>query len=136
MRSAWILAAVLVAAGCGAPTGTLTGKVTYDGKPVAGGAVSFCPVKDGRPYHGPIDKDGNYTVTGVPLGEALVCLSPSPDFSPAVAMEKSGKRTEADGSASGVPQRPFPAKYEDPRTSGFKVTVKAGDNPFDIPMPK
>lgn len=63
------LAAVVYLSGCGsdAPkvnTVPVTGKVTYNGQPVAGATVAFIPTNpDGRAAQGVTDEQGVYTLT-------------------------------------------------------------------------
>lgn len=58
--------AVLTFTGCGSPSdqpelGTVTGRITYDGKPVPNYIVNFQP-PTGRPSVGSTDQNGNYTL--------------------------------------------------------------------------
>ncbi len=73
---------LLVAYGCGgnkaAPAG-VSGKVTYQGKPVTGGQISFIPDGSGSPYTSQIKSDGTYQVTDVPSGECTVTIEALPD---------------------------------------------------------
>jgi hypothetical protein len=76
----WVVLALFVTAlgtapGCSSPKrlATLTGKVTYKGKPVSVGAIYF---------HGPADElamgnlqeDGSFTATDLPIGVVKVSL--------------------------------------------------------------
>src|SRR5689334_16609887 len=61
-------------AGCGSgrPTVALVrGQVTIDGKPVKAGRVMFYPV-EGRAATGPIQPDGNYTLTTYDAGDGAL----------------------------------------------------------------
>ena len=77
MRTRWILLVGLgLLLGCGRGSGldrvTVSGKVSYRGKPVPDGMIAFVPIKDTRgPTSSAIIKDGDYQVVaagGVPLG--------------------------------------------------------------------
>src|SRR5262245_47283891 len=63
----------LAAAGCGPSTGTVSGKVTFEGKDLPMGSINFVPEK-GNAKTGAI-QDGKYTVDEVPLGEAKVTIT-------------------------------------------------------------
>jgi hypothetical protein len=65
------IALLPLAAGCGRST-TVTGNVSYEGKPVSHGAITFLPA-DGRgaTFGGPIT-DGQYRVEGLTPGEKIV----------------------------------------------------------------
>lgn len=64
---------VPLAIGCGGGKGKVTGNVTVDNKPLPGGTITFHPSK-GNAASGEII-DGQYTVTGVPTGNARVSVS-------------------------------------------------------------
>jgi hypothetical protein len=65
--------------GCagGSDTGEVSGTVTYDGKPVEDGAISFFPSDGKGPTAGGTIKNGKYTATKVPVGTAKVSISGS-----------------------------------------------------------
>src|SRR5262245_48509919 len=85
----WLLLVPLVA-GCGPGEGTVSGKVTYDGKPLPGGLVTFRPADPRQnPVSVQLDKEGNFPATALPVGEVKVCidnreLEPVPSFGPAI----------------------------------------------------
>jgi hypothetical protein len=67
---------LLLAAGCGGK-GTVTGKVTFEGKALPGGYVSFTPEGGGKGGSSSIDpKDGTYTVANLPTGTYKVSVNP------------------------------------------------------------
>jgi hypothetical protein len=117
--------AVFVLAGCGGgddgrikppELGTVTGKVTLDGKPLEGAMVEFSPAT-ARPSFGTTDSSGAYTLNydekrkGAAVGEHTVKIN-------------TRLETAALGKKEGVP-----ARYND--KSELKATVKAGENTFD-----
>ena len=56
-----IAAALLpLAAGCGKPAGSIRGSVSYDGRPVARGAITFFPEDGKGPDGGGAIADGRY----------------------------------------------------------------------------
>jgi hypothetical protein len=75
MRSLWVAAAVLMAAGCGGGAGEVSGTVTFDGKPIEQGSIKFTPEDGKGPTTGDAIKDGKYSVQKVPLGPAKVSIS-------------------------------------------------------------
>ncbi|MCP4785285.1 MAG: carboxypeptidase regulatory-like domain-containing protein [Fuerstiella sp.] len=61
------MATVLSISGCGGGSdlpelGTVQGKVTVGGQPLATATVSFSPVTEGRPSSGVTDKNGEYSL--------------------------------------------------------------------------
>jgi hypothetical protein len=69
-----------LAAGCGVRYSSVTGRVTFDGKPLQGATVGFYPAQ-GRGSHGLTDADGRYelvytnTKAGVPPGRCVVRIT-------------------------------------------------------------
>ena len=137
--SALVAAALLAAAGCGGGgrTHSLTGKVTYQGKPVIYGSV-LVRCADGTQQAGNIQPDGTYTVADLPAGPVkLGVISPEPP-DPASRPPPPG--------APGAPPpglRPvdrskwfkLPEECGDPDKSGKAATVQAGTTTFDIQLP-
>lgn len=135
-----LLAAGLFAvavAGCGGGVGTLSGKVTYQGKPVVYGTV-LVRCADGLQRTGNIEPDGSYAVLNVPAGPVKIGVeSPQP---PAPA---AGGRTSRPGSKAASPPPTvdrskwvkLPDDAADPEKSGIATTVPAGGAVFDIALP-
>jgi hypothetical protein len=108
----------------------VSGKVTYNGKPVPKGTITFASTKEGgRNATGELDPEGNYKLQteqpgdGALLGDYNVTIyahdEPILDY---------------------IPKKPIPpkiltpTKYEKPETSGLKATVKSGSNKFDFDL--
>lgn len=145
----------LMAVGCGSSQGTISGKVSYQGKVVPGGTVSILPGSGGA-LTGEIKEDGTYTIKKVPAGPAKVTVEtdsvkPVSSAAPPQARgaaayyakmpkppEGVGKEGQTVGPAlsGGDAKRyvPIPANYSDPEKSGLSLTVKGGNNPFDIDL--
>jgi hypothetical protein len=126
-------------AGCAGGTGTLTGTVTYQGKPVVFGAVTV-QAADGSRRMGNIEPDGTYTVTNVPTGRVTIAVSsPEP---PAPAPASAPSRLARPG-YSPPPPAPavdrskwvkLPDQYADPVQSELTTTVSSGTNTFNIEL--
>jgi hypothetical protein len=108
----------------------VSGKVTYKDKPVTKGTVSFMATEPTRRNAtGELDANGYYQLQtespgdGAELGDYNVTIYSHEeqilDYTPKVPVK---------------PQRAVPEKYEDPKTSGLKRTVKSGPNTFDFPL--
>jgi hypothetical protein len=106
------------------------GKVTYQGKPVTQGTVTFqASGTGGRNATGLIDSQGNYTLQtenpgdGALLGDYIVTIyahdEPVLDYTPKTPIR---------------PKLLVPAKYEKPESSGLKATIHGGSNPIDFDL--
>lgn len=118
-----VLAAVVLAAtGCGGgqTTGSVSGTVTYNGKPVTSGDVNFIS-STGTAALAKLDETGGYKIDALQAGEYKVYVTP-PLPEP-----------QAPGAKAGPPRKfEVPPKFRDATTSGVKVTVKGGSN--DLPI--
>ncbi|MBI3469435.1 MAG: hypothetical protein HY000_41060 [Planctomycetes bacterium] len=137
MRLRLVLALVtLPALGCGEKSNTpetapVTGTVTYKGKPVIGGTVTFIPEQGpGNPGIGDIQSDGTYSLTtydrddGAVLGKHKVTVEVFPGQAGSVADALPGMESK-------LPS-PIPKKYRTPSTSPLEFEVKQGDNVADL----
>jgi hypothetical protein len=126
-------AGAISAAGCDGGAATVSGTVTLDGKPLAGGqhmngTVSFSREGGGgAPAVGFIDESGHYSVkTGATSG-----MEPG-DYQVAIVMNKI--TIPADPNAMPIPTPITPAKYKSTLTSGLRAEVKPGRNTFDFQL--
>jgi hemoglobin len=94
------------------------GRITLDGKPVAGGTISLVPAKEGagKPISGEIKEDGSYRLEKVPPGEYTISIAPP-----------TGKEKAKDA---------VPAKFGSANTSGLVMELKAGTQTHDIALQK
>lgn len=126
----YVLLLMLAAKGCdsGPPTGRVKGKVTFKGKPVTEGLVTFLNPKEGGAAEAYLTPDGSYAVSNpVVVGEYLVVITPlsvvvdtDPGKTPPSPVEK--------------PAPDIPKKYRTPGTSPLKANVQAGENEFNFEM--
>jgi hypothetical protein len=122
-----LLALGLTIVGCGerVEVGTLSGKVTYKGKPLEFGSVMLQPVAGGPVARGTIQPDGTFTVNtggkdGAPLGNNKVRVTCY-----------SGQKPGAGGGIgeASIGDSLIPEHYTKFSSSGLEVEVKAGENP-------
>ncbi|MBA4190200.1 MAG: hypothetical protein C0467_19620 [Planctomycetaceae bacterium] len=124
----FVLGVVTGCGGGGSDLGDLSGAVTYDGKPVEDGAISFIPVDGKSPTAGGTIKDGKYTATKVPVGATKVSIT---------AVKVIGKKKAYDTPDS--PEIPIteplvPAKYN--QTTELRYDVKGGVQTKDFQLAK
>jgi hypothetical protein len=156
------ICAVLAIAGCGDSSGlarryAVSGTVTYNGKPVEKGTISFAPADaNGRAAGGTIT-DGQYSLTTQDPGDGalpgkyrVAVLSKETDPSAVdlkIKKPREGPQTEAEKKAMAIyfPQKVaaraaakakslIPAKYSSPQSSGLTFEVKEQSNRADFPL--
>src|SRR6476646_10457874 len=137
--------AVVLAAGCGGSTGTVTGSVSYKGTKLKGGLVVFVAPNGTGTTSGEIQEDGTYTLDGCPAGPVKVAVQTSylkPPAGSAGAI-KYERPKEAQGNTDYKPPdqsknkeryMAIPQKYEDPSASGLTYTVTGGKQTHDISL--
>jgi len=115
------------------------GAVTKNGQVVKSGVITFIS-KDGRGTAlASIRKDGAYTAFNVPVGEATVILVNTvevPDFDGPIDMAQFMKPNPSNKLAALKKSTVIPDKFGKPETSGLTMTVRSGDNHFDIDVGK
>lgn len=113
-----VVAAVGLTASCSQrPAGRLdraavSGSITFDGKPLPGGLITFCSARDTMmAATAVLQPDGTYFIEDAPLGANLVTV-------------------DTTAILAGAPQRyvEIPKKYIAPDTAGLTYEVHAGDN--------
>jgi hypothetical protein len=144
---------VLLLAGCGSrepPTGVVSGTVSFKGKPLPEGVVTFINEEEGRIANGAI-KDGQYEVPNAPVGPCGIEVTVNTGQTPASfnaasrgRREMAMKRARENGqdvsdSAPTAPQEKrnvvsIPGRYGRAKTSGLKLTVAEGQQTYDIEL--
>src|SRR5262249_50753905 len=121
----------LFSAGCnqGPKLGRVSGRVTYKGKPVPNGAITFLPSPSGPPATAGIQPDGTYTLetpgigNGAVLGAHALMITALRE-APAVGPEERDP----------LPPPIIPIKYGNTSTSGLTAEVHEGDNTIDFDL--
>jgi hypothetical protein len=151
-RPAGLLASLVVFAalgyGCGSDDGLgrrypVSGKVTYNGKPLAKGSISFIPddPKTGRAASGSI-VEGNYSLTtqapddgALPGSYKVTVQAAEVDLTNASEKaKKSGMMIDQRDIAKAKRTNLIPTKYLLPESSGLTAQVKAQSNKIDFPL--
>ncbi|MEZ6066404.1 MAG: carboxypeptidase-like regulatory domain-containing protein [Planctomycetaceae bacterium] len=141
----------LLCVGCGGsdgpapstdPQATISGTVTYDGKPIPlDSAVVFHCTEKGVTASGKVDSLGKYSLTGsiehlgIPAGRYQVTVQP-----PQVKLPVMGEPGYEDVMMGKIPAAPvvkeIPAKFHKMESSGLVFEVKEGENTFDLDLKK
>jgi hypothetical protein len=138
-RIGWLLAGFsFLLTGCGGSgSGTVEGKVTFDGQPVGGGRVTFRSADGKSTVVAKIAADGAYRALDVPCEAMKVTVTPLDKFE-RIRMQRGTK-----GKNSGISESQaeslesstkIPEKYQDPDASGLALTVHSGTNNFPIEL--
>jgi len=120
--------------GCGRQgdvLGKIHGKVTFQGKALCEGQIKFKNPQKGIYMTANLGPDGSYAVemaqgSGLPLGTYLVSIGPPHYLIPP------GRGVDPPPTPKTFPN--IPKKYRRGETSGLTVTVKEGDNRFDVDL--
>jgi hypothetical protein len=121
-----VLVMLVVLGGCGfgrgpaARVGEVTGKVSFEKQPLAGGTVTFIGA-DGKEVKSAIGRNGTYHIVGVSVGTARIGIISS---------------TRAPKGLGGAKQKfvVIPERYDSPETSGLSYNVKEGAQEHDIEL--
>jgi hypothetical protein len=127
---------VLLALGCGSPTGAVSGKITVGSKPLPRGLITFLPQTGNRdPFNAAI-VNGEYRREGVPCGKALIAIIGSDTTSETGPPKKTG-RSDLNPTPKprwGQKMIIVPARYHSPDKSGFQIDIKKGENTFNADL--
>jgi hypothetical protein len=154
-------ALLLGCAGCGPATGEVSGTVTYEGKPLKGGSVTFATTDGKNGQTSEIKEDGTYTVHRVLVGPAAITVETRSLLGAKGAMTPQGGRPgQGQGPPAGMRMTPppgatpegavgnpmyqdrsamyveIPKRYQDADTSGLNYDVKRGPQNYDIKLSK
>jgi hypothetical protein len=124
---AWLVVLVLVG-GCARGPGSVSGTVTYQGKPLETGTITFYDTAHNAPT-AEINKDGTYSIPKVAAGKAKIAV-----VMPMPIAFKSGDLPGAGKPAEPLKVPTLPAKYADPEKSGLTFEVNTGSNTHDVKL--
>ena len=111
-----------------AKTGTISGNVTYQGKPLPAGIITFHTADGKSSVSAQLQADGTFAAKDVPVGPTRVTINTKP-AKPKPPAEKEPQKPE-----EGPKFIPIPAKYADPNTSGLAYEVKPGKQTLDLDL--
>lgn len=125
-----LAAVVIPGCGRGEVLGKVYGQVTFQGRPVTAGVIVFSNAEKGVHITADLTREGRYVVEmakgyGLPLGDYQVAINPPlPDTPPVGPIPKSKIKEYPE----------IPPKYRRAEMSGLTLTVREGENPFDVDM--
>jgi hypothetical protein len=124
-----LLAASLCLPGCrgGPPLGRVTGKVTFEGKPVGEGRVTFQNSGTGAGGEALLTPEGTFTLPNpLPVGDYQVTVMPL------VVRQKADPRGPVVGVEKPAPD--IPEKYRSLGSTPLKATLVEGPNEVSLDM--
>ena len=139
LRLSFVGFLAVAALGCGGGTTEVTGKVSFEGKPVVYGTVTLVG-SDGLPKYGKIEPDGTFRIADAKLGPSKVYITsarPPGVPIPGNTTPKTG-RDEGMDERRGVPANatvnpevvkgwfPLPERFGDPALSDLSVDIERG----------
>jgi hypothetical protein len=138
---ALLLPFVFALAGCGGGKGTVSGEVTYNGKPIPWGRITFVSQVGNQTVHStPIIK-GKYTIANCPVGLVKISIESIPakavDTSkiPPMMLERSKEAHRPEPPPDVIGQHlQIPLKYANPDMSGLEHTVEPGEKEHNIAL--
>ena len=138
-----VLLVPLGTSGCGG-SGTVSGTVSYNGKPLKGGNVLFVSPEGKRSTSATIQEDGSYTAPNIPAGPVTVCVEteslnpagkePARHYGPPPGAHAPAGLEQPNPNTAKLYVR-IPEKYATPDQSGLTYTVKSGQQKYDIDLP-
>ena len=130
-----LMVATVALTGCGgAGLGEVSGKVTFQGKPLPSGRIVFFCEGGGKPVISAQIADGKYTILNAAAGTAKVTVATFQISQVAVpGAIQSPTPTDAPAAPTG-PYVAIPDRYKMPDTSGLTYTVTAGRQTKDFEL--
>ena len=111
------------------PTGEVYGKVTYQGKALPAGSVTFIPDGTGKAAAGEVQADGTYVLTTYSQGDGATIGG----HKVMIISERDTSELPAESAAANQDLSLIPEKYGmSPKTSGLTADVKEGDNEINF----
>jgi hypothetical protein len=124
---------LLAATGCESSTGA-SGTVTYDGRPVEKGTITFLPADGQGPAAGGEIRDGQYRVDDLTPGAKIVQIEAFQDIPYARSSEESARQAEEAMRRGGTGTAAEKAATIPPNAEGNNATVEVepGKQTFDF----
>jgi len=133
--------AFLLASGCAPPTGTISGKITFKGKPLVSGMVAFVH-QQGTVVSGAIESDGTYTVRNARLGPTTVTVISVRTVKSTQKPHRSVMWNSQTGEVFLGPEviedvassSAVPTRYKDEKTTPLTHDIVAGEQTYDLDL--
>src|SRR5262249_8015861 len=132
---------VVLVCGCGPGKGDVEGEVTFDGKPIPWGRVTFLGQSGTRAAVSARIINGRYTIRSCPGGPVKISVEsiPAPKFDVSKFGKMGQRMVENDPESIPPPEvagkfLEIPQRFADIEKSGLEYTVHSGSQTHDIPL--
>jgi hypothetical protein len=130
---------VFLVSGCSRPVGSVTGKVTYQGKPLKGGTVSFASTEGRQSFSASIADDGSYTIPNLVGGSYKVCvetesLKPPPGVKAGMGPGQNRSPAAARTAENLKKYVQIPDKYSSADKTDITYEFKGGSETYNIEL--
>jgi hypothetical protein len=132
LRAALLVLGLLLVAGCGKSTGTITGKVRLGEDLVTFGDVAFI-TEDSQVKRANIQPNGTYEVRDCPTGPVTITVRTYP-LPPTVQPPDATNAPSTKPTDTGARFVPISERYAEQATSDLHYTVQPGAQTYDIPL--
>lgn len=132
-RAVFALACLVTISGCGKGHSTVAGRVTFDGKPVPDGAISFDPTDGQSPSAGGMIQGGDFRIDRIAPGKKIVRIT---------AQRKTGRKVPLStimpaemcppGATTDEIEKYIPARYH--AQSELTAEITSGSNQVDFDL--
>ena len=140
-RPALLVPLAFLLAGCGGGRGTVSGEVTFNGKPIPWGRITFLGQEENKTALSSPIIEGKYTIKDFPAGpvrigvESFKAKAIDVKKIPPMMLE----RAREGGMAEPPPQVvgkfvEIPLKYANPDQSGLDYVVERGEQTHNVPL--
>jgi hypothetical protein len=132
--------------GCSS-SATVSGKVTYQARPLTGGTVLFTSTEGKGSRSAQIGEDGSYTIPNMPTGPVKIAVEtksaqpptmlggqPNMKPPPGVDLPPEAAKSGVYGDSKKKTAEPIPEEYGDPDRSGLEYTVTRGSQTKNIDL--
>lgn len=123
---------VLIVTGCSGSNTSVSGKVTLNNAPVAGGFVILVAA-DGQSYDAQIGTDGTFKIDRVPTGNVKIGVTGAREAAGKPMLGPRGEAGPDRPAPTSRAQTVVPEKYGDPLTSNLTGVIKSGQ-PLNIEL--
>jgi len=123
-----LLTLALLNSGCGPQFATVNGKITFQGKPIPFGTITFTD-RQGKTASGVIE-NGEYQLERVPTGRVVVTVVALPQPPPVVCPTSPPKET----SPHPISPPPVPERYGDVQKTPLSVVIDSAVREYNADL--